>query len=778
MKRFLPHRASLVGTSFTRAMDAVRSNAAVLLALSLLAAGCGGSSGGDSPAPPSGLTYATNPATYTKGTAIAANSPSSTGGAVVSYAVSPALPTGLALNTTTGVISGTPTVVAAQATHVVTATNSGGSTTANLAVRVNDVAPSALAYALNPATYERGIAIAANAPSSSGGTVVSYAVNPALPAGLALNTTTGVVSGTPTAIAAQATYVVTATNSGGSATANLVVTVKEVVPADRFAYVAMYRSNVVQAYGLDGITGALRAIGSPVPAGEGPVALAVHPTGRYVYAAALTSGGIRAFSIDGTSGALTEINQYAAGAAPLSLAIDPQGTFLYVSNSGSGTLTGYAIDGSGALSEIAGSPFAAGTSPHGLIVDPAGLHAYVANYDSDSISTFLIDRTTGLLTRVGSDVAAGTHPYSVTLHPSGKFAYVPNFDSGNVSAYAIDASTGALTTVAGSPFATGHRSPYAAVDPTGKFAYVSNSGDLGYTISAYGINGTTGALTALSGSPFATAAEPTSLVVDASGKFLHVTNTTGDAISTYAIDAVTGNLTPASTVSTDLAFPRAIVTTAAQGASTVQVTLNTSEATMDPGTARVFTAVVTGATLKSVTWATSPVGAGVLTVLDASSVAYTSPASAGQVLLTATAVADVTASATATLTVRATPAPTQDIFNNWNIGGVSNGPTSPTTFTIAVPRHVVYFDTYHYFNGGVLPGLLSLRHSDGTVYGPWQTTGGVGQGGVQNALWICYPDMEIKAGTYTVVDSNAGTWSYNAESGGAGFAHLTALTLP
>jgi len=90
-------------------------------------------------------------------------------------------------------------------------------------------APSALAYSANPATYTRGMTITANTPSSGGGAVVSYTVSPALPAGLSLDASTGVIAGTPTAVAAQGTYVVTASNSGGSATVGLVLAV--VAPA-------------------------------------------------------------------------------------------------------------------------------------------------------------------------------------------------------------------------------------------------------------------------------------------------------------------------------------------------------------------------------------------------------------------------------------------------------------------------------------------------------------------------------------------------------------------
>jgi hypothetical protein len=37
--------------------------------------------------------------------------------------------------------------------------------------------------------------------------------------------------------------------------------------------------------------------------------------------------------------------------------------------------------------------------------------------------------------------------------------------------------------------------------------------------------------------------------------------------------------------------------------------------------------------------------------------------------------------------------------------------------------------------------------------------------------------VDIKAGDYTVVDSDPSTWSVNGESGGSGFAHVTAIPL-
>ena len=183
-------------------------------------------------APPGNLKYGTSSATYTKGADIPANTPTSTGGAVVSYSVSPELPAGLSLSDTTGVISGTPTSIAATATYSVTATNSGGTTSVPLTITVNDAPPSNLKYGTNPATYTKGAGILANTPTSTGGAVVSYSVSPGLPAGLSLSATTGVISGTPTIIAATATYSVTATNGGGTTSVPLSITVNDVPPSN------------------------------------------------------------------------------------------------------------------------------------------------------------------------------------------------------------------------------------------------------------------------------------------------------------------------------------------------------------------------------------------------------------------------------------------------------------------------------------------------------------------------------------------------------------------
>ncbi len=106
------------------------------------------------------------------------------------------------------------------------------------------------------------------------------------------------------------------------------------------------------------------------------------------------------------------------------------------------------------------------------------------------------------------------------------------------------------------------------------------------------------------------------------------------------------------------------------------------------------------------------------------------------------------------------PGEPQVLFEVNSIAGVSSGPPEPTVFTLDTPAYLTSIFTYHYFNEGTPPGTIGLQGADGTSYGPWPATGTEGQGGVDNANWFVSPNVTVPAGTYTVVDSDPGTWSW------------------
>jgi hypothetical protein len=121
----------------------------------------------------------------------------------------------------------------------------------------------------------------------------------------------------------------------------------------------------------------------------------------------------------------------------------------------------------------------------------------------------------------------------------------------------------------------------------------------------------------------------------------------------------------------------------------------------------------------------------------------------------------------------AAPVQGQLIFEVGNIGGVGNGPSKATKFTLAAPHVITLIRNYHWNSArGAAPGTISLKSKDGGSHGPWQSTGSPGQGGVPNAYWTAYPNATLPAGTYTVVDSDPATWSHNAESNNRGFVRV------
>ena len=190
--------------------------------VSLWLASCGGAS--VNPPAPQNLTYGHNPAIYTLGRSITANTPAWSGGSIAAFAVSPTLPIGLVLDSGTGALSGTPTVLAPAAAYTVMGTGPGGSSQAVLSLAVVDVPPS-ISYGSGGYTFTTGQAISSLVPANTGGTVVSWSMVPILPAGLVFSAQDGTLSGTPTAISALATYVITATNSGGSSSVSPQITV-------------------------------------------------------------------------------------------------------------------------------------------------------------------------------------------------------------------------------------------------------------------------------------------------------------------------------------------------------------------------------------------------------------------------------------------------------------------------------------------------------------------------------------------------------------------------
>jgi 6-phosphogluconolactonase len=188
---------------------------------------------------------------------------------------------------------------------------------------------------------------------------------------------------------------------------------------------------------------------------------------------------------------------------------------------------------------------------------------YVANTVSNDVSAYSVDPVSGALTAIpgspfpawpvpvaGLYAASSAGPGGAAVDPSGKFLYVsnPRSDTENVYilAFTVNAATGALTAIPGSPFVVGRflQLGAIAVDPNGKFLYVTDG-----NIFTLNINAGSGALTGAAPTSNDPTYVATALVVSPTGKFVYSTGClffcgAAGFVAAYTPNATSGALTP------------------------------------------------------------------------------------------------------------------------------------------------------------------------------------------------------------------------------------------
>lgn len=228
--------------------------------------------------------------------------------------------------------------------------------------------------------------------------------------------------------------------------------------------------------------------------------------------------------------------------------------FLGVANCSSpGFVSSFFVDQiTGALSEVAGSPFPAGGTPNWVAFSPilAGkLFSAAPNQGSNDISVYSVNPLTGVYTEVaGSPFAAGAYPTCIAYTPllaGNVFAVCANVNSPSISIYAVNQITGAFLAVPSSPVATPGSAAIAVTPIVGGKVFVINASIGTNTVTVYELNALTGALTEVAGSPFPTGTAPGGLAVSsivAGNVFVAVPNRVSDNVSVYTLNQSTGAL--------------------------------------------------------------------------------------------------------------------------------------------------------------------------------------------------------------------------------------------
>jgi len=293
---------------------------------------------------------------------------------------------------------------------------------------------------------------------------------------------------------------------------------------------------------------------------NGGDSLAIGGNGTFTFATYVTGGNPYAVTVSAQPGTpaqscLVSSGTGTAGTAnvtTVSVVCRTIGQFAYTANNGSGNVSGFSINPTtGFLTPIPGNPVAVGPSPAQVGLTPNGKFAYIPNSSGRQIAAFTIDPASGALTPIpGSPFATPfvkgpTYP-GVAVEPQGRFLYMTSISDDQVAGFSINANSGALTPVPGSPYAAGtNSSGLPTFSPGGNFVYITNQATPG-SVTGFAMDPTTGALTPIPGSPFPAGGTPTWISFVPSGGFAYVSNTGSNSVSAYTVNTSTGALTPLS----------------------------------------------------------------------------------------------------------------------------------------------------------------------------------------------------------------------------------------
>jgi len=228
--------------------------------------------------------------------------------------------------------------------------------------------------------------------------------------------------------------------------------------------------------------------------------------------------------------------------------------YLYVTNAKAtpGLITAYAIDyQSGALIPLSDSPIASGgNNPVTVVAAPNGLFLYVINQGTSTVVEFAINSDGTITSKNTYNVLAGNataSPTSAAIDPAGKFLYVTSQHQtgttgpGALSTFPIN-TDGSLGTAL-SVIALGDNPAGITIPATGGFVYVVDQ-ESPLTSSAHGVllaytqNTTTGVLTPVTGSYFngvAAGTTPSAIAEDPSGHFIYVTDEATNQLYGYTV---------------------------------------------------------------------------------------------------------------------------------------------------------------------------------------------------------------------------------------------------
>lgn len=276
----------------------------------------------------------------------------------------------------------------------------------------------------------------------------------------------------------------------------------------------------------------------------------------WVYVSNADSQDMSVFELDRSAAMLKPVETVPVGGQAMPMALSPDKRVLYVAlRSQPFRVLSLAIDpASGKLRKIGEASLA--DSMANIDTDATGRWLFAASYPGHKITVNAIGKD-GAVGAVQQLIPTAPNAHAIHADAANRYVFATSLGGDNLSAWRFDAETGkltanepALTTVA--PAKSGPR--HFVWDKAQRYMYVLDELDAGLHVMSYdkergtlrAVQSTTTLPAGFTGKPWAA-----DLHLSPDGRWLYASERTSSTLSTYRVDAATGQLQPLGQVPTE-----------------------------------------------------------------------------------------------------------------------------------------------------------------------------------------------------------------------------------
>jgi 6-phosphogluconolactonase len=311
-----------------------------------------------------------------------------------------------------------------------------------------------------------------------------------------------------------------------------------------WVYVSNADSQDISVMQLDRAAGQLKPVAT-VTVGGVAMPMVVSKDKKFLYVASRSQPfRVLTFAIDGSTGGLKKMGEAALADSMANIDLDASGKWLFAASYGGNKITVNSIGSDGLVGAVQ-QLIRTAPNAHAIHADASGRYVFATSLGGDNLSSWKFDAATGTLSANDPPLVnvapAKTGPRHFVWDKAQKYVYLLNELDGGVDVFAYDAAKGAMrhlqrSTVVPPGFTGKVWAADLQIAPDGKHLYGSERTTS--TLTTFKVDAATGQLQVVGQTP--TEKTPRGFALDSTGRFLVAAGQDSHAVSLHVIDSVTG----------------------------------------------------------------------------------------------------------------------------------------------------------------------------------------------------------------------------------------------